>query len=140
MSEDLLGIVRELLSFKHAKGETPELVLNRVFEKAVRLTLGDPDVETPRLNRKNTSVVLEHRTVEEMARLTNRALRDPASNPYPMGSIKRFKRCVRKGAHIPVVVVNYDGRDYLIDGNRRVNYWTEKGGATTMQVYVVTVR
>lgn len=138
---DLLGIVRDLVMVKHAKGdESADRVLNRVFEKAVRMTRDDPDVQVPGLNRENTSVVFENRSIEEMARLANRELRDQSNSPYPVDSVKRFKRRVRKGAHIPVVVVNYKGRDYLIDGNRRVNYWTEKGGAATMQVYVCTVR
>ena len=141
MSEDLLGVVRDLVAFKHAKGDdAADHVLNRVFEKAVRLTLGDPTVEVPGLNRKNTSVAIEDRSIADMALLATREPRDLSNSPYPVGSVKRFKRRVRKGAHIPVVVVNYEGRDYLIDGNRRVNYWTVKGGAETMQVYVVTVR
>lgn len=140
MSEDLLGVVRALVMVKHAKGlESPELVFNRVFEKAVRLTLNDDAASVPRLNRKNTSVSLETLETAALVRMANRSPRDMSTSPYPPGSPKRFKRRVRKNASLPVVVVNYCGRDYLVDGNRRVNYWLEKG-APTMQAYVVVVR
>lgn len=137
---DLFAAIRDILCFKHTKGDDdPDRVFHRVFEKAVRMTLGDQSIRVPSLNRKNTAIALEERPIDALAALTNRAPRDMALNPYPDGSVKRFKRGVRKGAGIPVVVVNYNGRDYLIDGNRRVNYWLEKGGASTMQVFVVTV-
>ena len=40
---------------------------------------------------------------------------------------------------LPVTIVNYRGRDYLIDGSKRINAWADKN-REKVYAYVVTVR
>lgn len=139
VSAELYGEVCDLLRLGHSKGdETPGNTLNRTFEKCVRMTLGDDRVRVPPLSPANVRITLEDRPTTQLAELTNRAARDLSLSPYPPGALKRFKRRVRKSRDIPVIVAHYLGRDYLIDGNRRVAYWLENG-APTVRAYVVYV-
>lgn len=123
----------------HGKGnDTPIETLNRGFEKCVRMTLGDETAVVPQLRRENVEVLLEELATEMLAVLAQRPARDAARSVYPLDSIKHFKRKVRITKDIPVIVASFKGREYLLDGNRRVHYWTEMGAAS-MQAYVCRI-
>ena len=128
-----------LLFTSHRKrSNDPEKVFNRVFKKGVRLSLGRR-TDLPTLSRGNVSVTLESRKVTHLAQLTNRTLRDPNASPYPPGSPKRFKSRARKNKDVPVIIANFAGRDFMLDGNRRVQYLGAIGQEFT-QAYVCNVQ
>jgi len=128
-----------LLVASHGKGSTnSDRVLNRVFKKCVRLTLGRR-IDLPVLSRDNLSVTLEPIKVKRLAKLNNRPLRDPNDSPYPPGSPKRFKSRARKNKDVPVIIINFAGRNIMLDGNRRVQYMGAIGQEFA-QAYVCNIR
>lgn len=138
MTDDPYTTVCELLRLGHSKdGEGAEVTLNRVFQKSVRLT-EKRERPLPVLSRANVEVHLDDRKVGRLHKLSHRRPRDLSHSPYPPGATKRHKRRVRKSKDIPVIVVRFEGREYLLDGNRRVHYWTDMG-RDVMQAYVCCV-
>lgn len=137
MTEDLYEVVCKSVWFGHNKGESPEKTFNRVFDKILRMTLGE-SVVLPVPSRDNVAITLEERSLDELRAMTRRPARDPSKSVYPVGFYKHFKSKVRKTRDIPVVVASFKGAEYLLDGNRRVHYWTEMR-ATSLKVYVCRI-
>lgn len=130
--------VCNLLLLGHAKGsENQEQTLNRVFQKCLRIFLGE-SIILPTLSRSNVTVTLETRRVRKLRKLINRELRDLSTSPYPKGSIKRFKRRVRVTKDIPLIIATFAGKDYLLDGNRRIQYLSALGQEMA-QTYVCRI-
>lgn len=63
-------------------------------------------------------------------------------------SIHQLDRTIRKDSvttgpamlDVPIVVVRWDGKDYLIDGRRRVNTWVKKGSQKLHDVLLIQPR
>lgn len=94
----------------------PEDTLNRLFRK----TCGDL---SPWLTDLNVSVSLERRKTADLVAL---------ASPRAAGEMP-------KSMKVPVTIVNYLGRDHLLDGSKRIHAWAESG-REKIYTYVLTVR
>lgn len=115
-ADPLYAEVCRLLGHGHTKaGETPQETLNRLFRK----TCGDG---VPTLSESNVAVALERRQIAELLPLARQV-----SGELP-ATTKR-----------PVTIVRYLGREYLLDGSKRIAAWAERGRAK-VYAYVLTVQ
>lgn len=116
--DPLYAKVCRLLGLGHGQqSDGPEDTLNRLFRK----TCGDDD-GVPWLTDRNVAVSLERRKTMDLV-----ALASPSTGEVP------------KSMKVPVVMVNYLGRDYLLDGSKRVHLWAANG-REKIYAYVVIVR
>lgn len=134
----LLDVVCSLLLIGHAKGsDNPIVCLNRCVTKAVQISRGE-EFPVPRLSARNVDVVLEERRTDDLRNLSNRPQRDLTKIQHSAGS-KRYKKKMRLTKDIPIIIASFRGEEYLVDGNRRINYSIETERAL-MQAYVLYVR
>ena len=116
---DLFDEVCRALIVGHGKDEGPVDTLNRVFRKNYALATGSLDF--PRLTRADMTVSIESWPTWMLMDLIVR----PTS--HAPGSIKGIGKKARHYPDTPVVVARFRGRNYLMDGNRRVQYLNELG-------------
>lgn len=98
------------------RGLNPDDTLNRLFCKTY-----DGD-EPPVLSEENVTVAVESRPLHAL-----QALARPIEDEEPAST------------KFPVTIVHYEGRDYLIDGSKRIKAWG-LAGRDEAAAYVVTVR
>ena len=123
-SEELYEEVCELLHRGHRKNlDTPERTLSRLFRKHMEWR-GVPIPPGMVLSIANTTVALETWSKAAIRGLPRRE-RKPGRNP--------------KRSDVPVVILRFRGRDWLIDGGTRAHVWEEAGDVGDHPAYVVTV-
>lgn len=120
--------LREMLHISHAKtSDSRDETLNRVFRKGLT-RVGLPG-DLPVLSKRNLSVTLVSKPTASLIKLVTRPDRIPGS---------KLSKKVKRFPVDPVATLIHGGREFLIDGNRRVQ-WHSEIGTPSMQVYVCRI-
>jgi hypothetical protein len=127
---DHFAAVETMIFVAHGKlSGSPLETLNRVFRKAM-LRSGCPTQSVPPLSRSNLRVELLDMEPAKLIGLVTRPPRDRS---------RKIWKKVRSYPDNPVVVFRWEGRDHLVDGNRRVIYFDEIA-APSVKVYLCQIR
>jgi hypothetical protein len=122
-ARQLWETLERALSYHRTRGRDVTSIdaLNRILAKA-RSSLDEPSEGLPRLSPETCTIRLQRWTTSKLDAIRR-------------GKHQRDRpRC----ANLPVIVVEYEGREYLIDGQTRINRWTADGNDGPHEVIVLT--
>lgn len=105
--------VCEILKWHNQGNDRCIDTLNRLWRKHSQVCGADGEeiLAVPTLSEDKLTVRSEHWSLDQLAALRREHRRDSAAS-FP-----------------PVIVLEWSGRTFLIDGNNRVNFWLKQGNA-----------
>jgi hypothetical protein len=109
---------------RHHKGGMWTGVLNRQFAERIAEE-GVPGVTAPELTEAACTIAKQTWLQDRLSRLIMK---------------KNVTKSTPAVENLPIVVVSYHGKDYLIDGHNRVNKWRKENDRRTHNVIVIMPR